>query len=146
MAGSTLCLTNMGYDWRTSDFTTLPAPDVPHTCSLPCAENYEYTAVTNKARQVNCDETWTLASDVNSKPHIRCVRQTVTISGPMNKAQSRRTTYTTNTATPVLDVDIGYRKIEMSAGWYLYKDSGTIPATAGAFAQANFYPSGTAAQ
>jgi len=55
----------MGYDMKAIDFDAAPTPD---------STNYEeYKGVSPLKKQLNCDETWTLATTATGK-HVKCVR------------------------------------------------------------------------
>jgi len=94
----------MGYDFKTTDFTGTLTPDT--------LTKEEYTAVSPLAKLTNCDETWIIAS-ATALNNVKCVRQTVTIDGPMNKADT--------VAAVKEDVNIGYREMAIGAGWTLFK-------------------------
>lgn len=109
MTDSTICLSGIGYDFKASDFSSTPSPDVTNFL--------EYTPISPVPKQKNCDEYWTLAP-TTAGAHVKCVRQTVVIDGPMNKLGS--------TTTIKDDVDIGYREMAISAGWYLFKQGSAM--------------------
>ena len=89
---------------KATDFDATPVPDA-------AASYIDYTGVSPLKKQLNCDETWTLATTATGK-HVKCVRQKVIIDGPMNKA---------GTTTAIKDdIDIQYREIAISAGWILF--------------------------